>query len=52
MLPILDLVLCYLKVPMVNFAIVLADQIHPSATPQYIYLHANAPNNAPTSTRK
>lgn len=28
------------------FAVVLADQIHQPATPQYIYLHANAPDNA------
>ncbi|KAI8577934.1 hypothetical protein K450DRAFT_249946 [Umbelopsis ramanniana AG] len=34
------------------FAVVLADQAHPSATPQYIYPRANAPNNAaPASTR-
>ncbi|KAI8576496.1 hypothetical protein K450DRAFT_256439 [Umbelopsis ramanniana AG] len=51
MLPILDLVLCYLKVPMVKFAIVL-QTTSTRPLPQYIYLHANAPNNAPTSTRK
>jgi len=33
------------------FAVVLADQVHQSATSQYIFLHANAPNNAPASTR-
>ncbi|KAI8574972.1 hypothetical protein K450DRAFT_284728 [Umbelopsis ramanniana AG] len=35
-----------------HFSVVLADQVHQSATPQYIYPRANAPNNvAPASTR-
>jgi hypothetical protein len=32
------------------FAVVLADQVPQSGTPQYIYPHANAPNNAPPTT--
>jgi superfamily II DNA helicase RecQ len=33
------------------FAVVLTDRVQRSGTPQYIYPHANAPDNAPPSTR-
>ncbi|KAG2177450.1 hypothetical protein INT44_007961, partial [Umbelopsis vinacea] len=32
------------------FAVILADQVHQSSNPQYIYPRGNAPNNSPIST--